>query len=132
MAVPASDLYQLVEERSELREEYGVPFSYELAVISVMLDLDTEDLRPARFYARLWGWSRGRVRNHLEEIVSEARRRLTWDGRKGNEKQPSAPSPPQAHPSPKNRDKLNNYVTPKPTSSPPQAHIYSELQNYRY
>ncbi len=129
MAVPASDLYQLVEERSELREEYGVPFSYELAVISVMLDLDTEDLRPARFYARLWGWSRGRVRNHLEEIVSEARRRLTWDGRKGNEKQPSAPkptsSPPQAQ-----KTGINSITTSPP--SPPQAHPKpTSIQNYR-
>ena len=65
--VPGSELRRMLDRKARRQEE----FSEAEATMDVMLALDRGDLRPQRYYARRWGWSKGRTARALSSKRSD-------------------------------------------------------------
>jgi hypothetical protein len=59
----------------------GEPFTEEEATLDVMLAVDREDLRPLRYYAARWSWSKNRVHRALDELAKTAGEWRGFNGR---------------------------------------------------
>jgi hypothetical protein len=66
---PGYVLRDLLDERAQSDE----PFSEKLAAADIMLALDRGDLKPVRYYARRWAWSKSKVHRHLDRLKTQAR-----------------------------------------------------------
>lgn len=99
--------------------------------VSVMVDLDSESIQSQRGYARMWGWSRGKVRNRWDEIWQDVAEWCSSYGRQMDpEKNPWLDKMPdewraylakkyaQRPQTPKSPEKAHA----KPTLSPREAH----------
>ena len=65
---PAKPLRSLLDFKARAGEE----FSEEEAALDVMLALDRDDLRPLRYLAKRWGWSKNRVHRGLDDLRATA------------------------------------------------------------
>jgi len=102
------------------------PYSKEAAKVSLLIDLNNGNLRPQRAYARIWGWSRGRVRYHFPELKKAAE---SWPFTGKEFSPPSAHLQPTLNP--KNGPKSNKRANEKPTLSPPSAHLQPTTTHIR-
>lgn len=107
------------------------PLPESLATMSLMLDIDSYDVKSVASYARIWRWTYDEVRYRIARIERNAKQWLTWYGSKSNPK--STPTEPQLNP--KKKQRKSNKRVPRPQANPnttpnqPQTYLQYSTQN---
>lgn len=87
--VPAAPLRRLLDARAASGEVW---FEDE-AVIDIMLALDRGDVKPVRYYAKRWSWSKSKVAREIERLKSEAESWRVFDSPEEPTNPPNEDSP---------------------------------------
>jgi len=68
-------------------DKSGEEWSEHEATADIMLAMDRDDVRPYRYYAERWGWSKSRVYRHMSDLKERAERWRTFN-RSGRKTEP--------------------------------------------